>query len=107
MSSDSDRLRALWQQKATISQREFARRYGIGTPSMVSQYLNGLAPLNLPAAVKFARGLGVSLAEISPTLAREALEAAELAGGDNFSPVPETPPPSLKLVPLVSGNSTP
>lgn len=100
MPTDNERLRALWQQKATLSQKEFGRRYGIGTHGMVSQYLNGLATLNLSAAVKFARGLGVSLAEISPSLAKEALEAAALAG-DNFAHEPVVRGRAVPLIGMV------
>lgn len=97
MLTDSERLRALWNQKATMSQTAFGKRFGIGTHGMVSQYLSGRAALNLTAAVKFARGLGVSLSDISPSLAREAMEAAAISG-DNFTPVE---PARGRTVPLL------
>lgn len=96
MTSDSERLKALWLQKATCSQKEFGRRWGIGTHGMVSQYLNGKTPLNLGAVIKFARGLGVALSDISPTLAQEVMEAAALVR-DGFAPAP----PRGRAVPLV------
>jgi hypothetical protein len=42
---------------------------------MVWQYLNGHRPLNLQAAVKFAKGLGVQLHDFSPRLAAQAKAA--------------------------------
>ena len=38
---------------------------------MVSQYINAKRPIGLQAAIKFARGLGVSVGDISPTLAAQ------------------------------------
>ena len=45
---------------------------------MVWQYLSGSTPLNIPAAKKFAEGLGVSIDSFSPTLARQIEEASAL-----------------------------
>lgn len=47
---------------------------------MVANYLNGHSPLNLAAAVGFARGLGCSIRDFSRRLAREAQAAAEASG---------------------------
>lgn len=38
---------------------------------MISQNCSGHRPISLPAAIAYAKGLGVSLEEISPRLARE------------------------------------
>jgi len=62
-----------------ISQMEFGAKYGIGSQGMVWQYLNAHRPLNIKAAAAFARGLGVSVAEFSPTLAQQIEDAADVA----------------------------
>lgn len=77
--SESERLHALFTQRALMSQRAFGEKYGIGSPAMVWQYLSGERKLNLKAACRFARGLGVELAHFSPRLAQE-LEELVVAG---------------------------
>jgi hypothetical protein len=67
---DAARLRALFEQRSELSQAAFGAEYEIGSQGVVWQYLTGHIPLNLPAVVKFARGLGTSVAEISPTLGK-------------------------------------
>lgn len=64
-------LKRLYLERAPegMSQDEFGSIYGIGTQSMVSQYLNGKTPLTIEAAAKFAKGLGCTIADISPLLA--------------------------------------
>lgn len=70
--SDSERLRALYEQHCVDqTQAEFGKKAGIGTAGMVWQYLSGRAPLNVRAAKKFAAGLGVSVADFSPSLAKK------------------------------------
>ena len=73
----NQRLWELFQERATLSQRDFGEKYEIGSVSNVSQYLHGFRPLNLRAALKFARGLQVSLNEISPELAVLVSDAAK------------------------------
>ena len=51
MTSDNDRLRAVFLKRSKISQREFGERYGIGTAGMVNQLLLGRRPVSLAAAV--------------------------------------------------------
>lgn len=65
-----DRLKRLYEQRvpADMTQKDFGRRHGIGSQSMVAQYLNGDRPLNFEAAVKFAKALGVSVYDISPEM---------------------------------------
>ena len=94
--NDNERLRMIWNTNSTLSQREFARRYGLGTGQMVNQYLLGRRPLNLPAAVKFAQGLGVALEAISPSIAESAKRASEMTGKD-FAPRA----PTGRAIPLV------
>lgn len=67
---DAARLAELFQ-RTPLSQEAFGAEFGIGTQGAVSQYLNGLIPLNLTAALRFAKGLGVSVSAFSPTLGKE------------------------------------
>jgi hypothetical protein len=76
---DAKRLRTLWDDKkeaseGALSQAEFGAQWSIGSQGMVHQYLAGLAPLNHAAVGKFARGLGVLIDDISPTLADQIRE---------------------------------
>lgn len=66
-------LKKLYEERVKVSQAEFGAEHGIGTQGMVWQYLNGHTPLSLEAAAKFARGLGCTIQDISPTMA-EALK---------------------------------
>jgi len=82
---DAARLKALFKARTRLSQEDFGAAHGIGSQGMVWQYLNARSPLNLAAAIKFARGLEIGVADFSPTLAKElepaitAPPAAELA----------------------------
>lgn len=69
---DAERLRKLYEARVppSMSQAEFGQLFDIGTQGMVSQYLTGHRPLNVEAAAKFARGLGCTIADISPDMAR-------------------------------------
>lgn len=60
-----------WKQSGKISRHNAER---------VSGLLN--IPLNIPAALKFAKGLGVNVAEFSPTLARQLGEIPNDTEGD-------------------------
>src|SRR5690625_6091779 len=62
-----------------VSQRVFGSIAGIGSQSLVCQYLNGRTPLNLAVAVKFAHGLGVQVKDFSPRLAKELQEIVDAA----------------------------
>lgn len=54
----------------------FAKLHGIkGGAAMIYQHTRGLRPLNLEAAMAYARGFGVPLEEISPRLALIAAES--------------------------------
>lgn len=66
-----------------ISQMEFGAKYEIGSQGMVWQYLNGHRPLNIKAAVAFARGLGLKVSDFSPTLAAQIGEASEVELGSS------------------------
>lgn len=69
--ADAQRLKQIWDERKPMSQQKFGLDYGIGTQGAVHQFLNGLRPLNLRVAVRFATGLGVRVADFSPTLAAE------------------------------------
>lgn len=77
---DAARLKALYQERATLSQAEFGARFGIGSQGMVWQYLNGRRPLNHRAAEAFATGLNIQITDFSPTLARQIVNASDRAG---------------------------
>jgi len=50
----------------------FARQWKVpGGASMLSQHQSGHRPISLDAALAYAKGLGVSLEEISPRLAKK------------------------------------
>ena len=76
--ADAARLRDLFKARTKLSQAAFGKQYGLGSQGMVWQYLSGSTPLNIPAAKKFAEGLGVSIDSFSPTLARQIEEASAL-----------------------------
>lgn len=84
---DAQRLRQLFEARAergsegkTISQMEFGAKYGIGTQGMVWQYLSARRPLNIKAAVAFARGLGAKVSDFSAILANQIEEASQMEG---------------------------
>jgi len=65
------------------SKGEFARRWNVpGGASMMSQHQSGHRPIGLDAAIAYAKGLGVSLEEISPRLAKK---VTSVATSDNAS----------------------
>lgn len=88
-SAEAARLRALFNEKKgrDISQEEFGARYEIGSQGMIWQYLNGRRPLNLKAAIGFARGLGVPLEEVSPEIAEQVAMASKLCGNEHLANV--------------------
>lgn len=56
---------------AVGNKAQFAKENGIpGGPSMLSQHQSGHRPIGLEAGLAYAKGLGVTLAEISPRLAK-------------------------------------
>ncbi len=55
---EAARLKRLFDARSTTSQMKFGADNEIGSQGMVWQYLNARAPLNLDAALKFAKGLG-------------------------------------------------
>lgn len=72
-------LKAIYERKRRqfhLSQDKIAAECGWQSQSTVSQYLNGLIPLNLEAAVKFATLLECSVSEFHPGF-HEILKAYE------------------------------
>lgn len=90
---DARRLRDLWDAKRPkldgkpISQEMFAETYLDASQGALFQYVDGRIPLNLDAAIKFAKGLGVTVSEISPRLGESLRHAAGLEplGGDDLA----------------------
>ena len=80
---ESRRLRELWdawkKTDKALSQTVFGERFGVGSQAYVGFCLNGESPISLKAAIGFARGLGCSIADFSPRLAREASKGADVA----------------------------
>jgi transcriptional regulator with XRE-family HTH domain len=73
---DAARLKKIFEKRFPkghkgMSQEEFGQRFRIGNQGAVWQYLNAKRPLNTRAAAAFAEGLGVAIADISPTLAAQ------------------------------------
>ena len=70
MSTAHVQLKRLYDQRVPsgMTQKEFGQNYGIGSQSMVAQYLNGTRPLNIDAAAKFAKGLRCTIYDICPEM---------------------------------------
>lgn len=66
---EAAKLRTLFEERAAMSQMRFGEENNLGSQGNVWQYLNARSPLNLEAALKFARGLGCSVSDFSPRLA--------------------------------------
>ncbi len=84
---DAARLKRIfneWQQRRKdmggASSQEYATEALGFNQSALSQYLGGKIPLNIKAAVKFASGLGCTIAQFSPTIAAEIIEAMSYVG---------------------------
>lgn len=89
---DAARLRKLFDERAgEISQARFGADYEIGSQGMVWQYLSALRPLNIDAAVKFARGLGISIDDFSERIAEQirGAYAVTSAGRRSASALPQ------------------
>jgi transcriptional regulator with XRE-family HTH domain len=80
---DAARLKALFRSRSKLGQMQFGLTHDIGTQSAVAQYLNGVRPLNVAVALKFANGLGVPVSAFSPTLAEQ------ITGVDPMDPISE------------------
>lgn len=70
--ADAARLKAIYiakKRELHLTQESLAAACGWESQGTVSQYLNGRIPLNVDAAVKFARHLGVSVSDFSESIA--------------------------------------
>lgn len=81
---EAKRLKALWERSDHgLTQAEFGAKWGIGKQATVSQFLNGVTPLSLRAALGFAQGLGCSISEFTPRLAAGITGLAKAADGSD------------------------
>ena len=64
------RLKRLYLERVPegMTQEQFGRLHGIGSQSMVAQYLNGDRPLNYDSAAKFARALRCTIYDFCPEM---------------------------------------
>ena len=69
---ESADLKVLFFKNAGMTQKDAAAAWGLGNQSNLAHYLNGRQTLSLEVAIKFAKGLGVSIEDFSPRLARQA-----------------------------------
>lgn len=90
------KLKALFDERAGMSQRAFVKKYNLGTPANLGQYLLGRRPLTLGTALRIAKPLGIQIAEFSPRLAAE---LDNLHIDDNGTPVKDT---RMKKIPVIS-----
>lgn len=79
---ECEALKAIFNDRAGMSQKAAAAAWGLGTQSNLSHYLNKHQPLTLDAAIRFAKGLEVSVDSFSPRLARMARTMAASAETD-------------------------
>lgn len=77
--AESTALRDLFDTLTEATQTDFGATYGIGTQGAVWQFLRNKRPLNMKAAIGFAKGLGVPIRSFSPRLA----DLADLASSLN------------------------
>lgn len=80
---DATRLKTLFNERAGMSQLEFAEKYAFGTQTYVSYLLNGRRPLSLEEAIRFAKALKCEVEDFSPTLAEQIKLAVNSPSFDN------------------------
>ncbi|MGO4416816.1 helix-turn-helix domain-containing protein [Cupriavidus sp. KB_39] len=94
---DIERLKALVAEarakNPTLTQEKLAELCGWNSQGNVQNYLGARTPLNLDAAYRFAKALGVALDAISPRLAAR---AQELFGATEAANQP--PPQTIKAL---------
>jgi SOS-response transcriptional repressor LexA len=95
---------ALLKSMHRMGQAEFARKYEVpGGASMVSQHIKGRRPINLEAAIAYAKGFNCQVADISPRLANEINKAVNVGIEDNETDTNVTEGPSnAGQIPLIS-----
>ena len=78
---EAENLKARFQD---VNRAAFAREQNLkGGQSLIYQHINTLRPISLEAALVYAKGFSCSLEEISPRLAKEAIEAALQTGAQS------------------------
>lgn len=79
--AEAQKLRAIWERAdGRLNQTLFGETFQIGGQSAVGQFLRGDLPLSAKAAAGFARGLGCTIWDFSPRLAKEISEWAQALG---------------------------
>lgn len=94
-SQECAKLKALFLEKAGMSQRQFVQKHDLGTPGNLNQYLQGRRAVSLPIAVKLANALHIDIADFSPRLAAQ---YGPVRLDDNIEPVRQR----MKKIPIVS-----
>lgn len=95
--ADAARLKAIYMAKKRelgLTQESLASACGWESQGSVSQYLNGKIPLNVEAAVKFAKALRVSVSDFSPRLAADLAELTDEHVTAGSPPRPPAPSPA-------------
>lgn len=97
---ECETLKAVFNDRAGMSQKAAAELWGLGTQSNLSHYLNKHQPLTLDAAIRFAKGLEIQIDAFSPRLARLARTMAASAETDTVSvQIPNLKGQSNRLTP--------
>lgn len=79
--AEAQKLRAIWEKtEGRLNQTLFGETFQIGGQSAVGQFLRGDLPLSAKAAAGFAKGLGCSIWDFSPRLAKEISEWSQALG---------------------------
>ncbi len=106
--STGEEAKRLAARFAHVNRSGFAREYKMpGGPEMIYQHLQAMRPISMEAAIVYARGFGVRLSEISPRLAKVAMDAlgVELAEPDDkFAALRKLPEEDQSAI-LVLANS--
>lgn len=82
---DAERLLRVFNEKKRelgLTQEKLATLCGYAHQAVVNNYLHGRIPLNIRAAILFARHLQVSVGEFSPAMQAEIDELAAFASGE-------------------------
>lgn len=90
------KLKQLFDERAGMSQRAFAKKFGLGTPANLGQYLLGRRALTVNTALRIAKPLGLRVSDFSPRLAAE---LKKLDIDDNITVVND---PTMKKIPVIS-----
>lgn len=86
-------LKDLFAKRVTETRKDFAKRMGLSSAAMVYQHLEGVRPLSLVAAAKFAAGIGCRIRDFSPRLDGELDQVLRLQppAARAFAPAGVTP----------------